>query len=150
MFFQYYYYPSINNNLNQKQSQNKKKNEIINLIETILSYENLNKDIYIRSCVNKNGFISINNIQKLEQIKKYNLSNEEFCSLILNYPSQIYETTFENYEIMIRNKKWCEMEKYLFSIDDIIKNKVNKIQNYYLTKYPIQNKIIKPMERRKK
>lgn len=150
MFFQYYYYPSINNNLNQKQSQNKKKNEIINLIETILSYENLNKDIYIRSCINKNGFISINNIQKLEQIKKYNLSNEEFCSLILNYPSQIYETTFENYEIMIRNKKWCEMEKYLFSIDDIIKNKVNKIQNYYLTKYPIQNKIIKPMERRKK
>ena len=105
MFFQYYYYPSINNNLNQKQSQNKKKNEIINLIETILSYENLNKDIYIRSCINKNGFISINNIQKLEQIKKYNLSNEEFCSLILNYPSQIYETTFENYEIMIRNKK---------------------------------------------
>lgn len=150
MFFQYYYYPSINNNLNQKLSQNKKKNEIINLIETILSYENLNKDIYIRSCINKNGFISINNIQKLEQIKKYNLSNEEFCSLILNYPSQIYETTFENYEIMIRNKKWCEMEKYLFSIDDIIKNKVNKIQNYYLTKYPIQNKIIKPMERRKK
>ena len=150
MFFQYYYYPSINNNLNQQQSQNKKKNEIINLIETILSYENLNKDIYIRSCINKNGFISINNIQKLEQIKKYNLSNEEFCSLILNYPSQIYETTFENYEIMIRNKKWCEMEKYLFSIDDIIKNKVNKIQNYYLTKYPIQNKIIKPMERRKK
>jgi hypothetical protein len=51
---------------------------------------------------------------------------------------------------MIRNKKWCEMEKYLFSIDDVIKNKVNKIQNYYLTKYPIQNKIIKPMERRKK
>ena len=150
MFFQYYYYPSINNNLNQKQSENKKKNEIINLIETILSYENLNKDIYIRSCINKNGFISINNIQKLEQIKKFNLSNEEFCSLILNYPSQIYETTFENYEIMIRNKKWCEMEKYLFSIDDIIKNKVNKIQNYYLTKYPIQNKIIKPMERRKK
>jgi hypothetical protein len=150
MFFQYYYYPSINNNLNQKLSQNKKKNEIINLIETILSYENLNKDIYIRSCINKNGFISINNIQKLEQIKKFNLSNEEFCSLILNYPSQIYETTFENYEIMIRNKKWCEMEKYLFSIDDIIKNKVNKIQNYYLTKYPIQNKIIKPMERRKK
>ena len=136
--------------MNQKLSQNKKKNEIINLIETILSYENLNKDIYIRSCINKNGFISINNIQKLEQIKKYNLSNEEFCSLILNYPSQIYETTFENYEIMIRNKKWCEMEKYLFSIDDIIKNKVNKIQNYYLTKYPIQNKIIKPMERRKK
>lgn len=150
MFFQYYYYPSINNNLNQQQSQNKKKNEIINLIETILSYENLNKDIYIRSCINKNGFISINNIQKLEQIKKYNLSNEELCSLILNYPSQIYETTLENYEIMIRNKKWCEMEKYLFSIDDIIKNKVNKIQNYYLTKYPIQNKIIKPMERRKK
>lgn len=150
MFFQYYYYPSINNNLNQKLSQNKKKNEIINLIETILSYENLNKDIYIRSCINKNGFISINNIQKLEQIKKFNLSKEEFCSLILNYPSQIYETTFENYEIMIRNKKWCEMEKYLFSIDDIIKNKVNKIQNYYLTKYPIQNKIIKPMERRKK
>ena len=150
MFFQYYYYPSINNNLNQKLSQNKKKNEIINLIETILSYENLNKDIYIRSCINKNGFISINNIQKLEQIKKFNLSNEELCSLILNYPSQIYETTFENYEIMIRNKKWCEMEKYLFSIDDIIKNKVNKIQNYYLTKYPIQNKIIKPMERRKK
>ena len=136
--------------MNQKLSQNKKKNEIINLIETILSYENLNKDIYIRSCINKNGFISINNIQKLEQIKKFNLSNEEFCSLILNYPSQIYETTFENYEIMIRNKKWCEMEKYLFSIDDIIKNKVNKIQNYYLTKYPIQNKIIKPMERRKK
>ncbi len=150
MFFQYYYYPSINNNLNQQQSQNKKKNEIINLIETILSYENLNKDIYIRSCINKNGFISINNIQKLEQIKKYNLSNEELCSLILNYPSQIYETTLDNYEIMIRNKKWCEMEKYLFSIDDIIKNKVNKIQNYYLTKYPIQNKIIKPMERRKK
>ena len=150
MFFQYYYYPSINNNLNQKLSQKKKKNEIINLIETILSYENLNKDIYIRSCINKNGFISINNIQKLEQIKKFNLSNEELCSLILNYPSQIYETTFENYEIMIRNKKWCEMEKYLFSIDDIIKNKVNKIQNYYLTKYPIQNKIIKPMERRKK
>ncbi len=150
MFFQYYYYPSINNNLNKQQSQNKKKNEIINLIETILSYENLNKDIYIRSCINKNGFISINNIQKLEQIKKYNLSNEELCSLILNYPSQIYETTLDNYEIMIRNKKWCEMEKYLFSIDDIIKNKVNKIQNYYLTKYPIQNKIIKPMERRKK
>ena len=151
-------YYQINNhfqlNCNLEKNQNKIKNikidEIILLIENLLSYENLNKDIFIRSCIKKNGFITVNNIQKLKEIKKFNLSNDEISSIILNFPSKIFETNFENYEVEIRNKNWFEMEKYLFSIDDIIKNKVNKIQNYYLINHPIQSKIIKPMERRKK
>ena len=152
MYYQLFFYPQIDYNLENIQNYNQdfKTNEIIVLIENLLSYENLNKDIFIRSYINQNGFITINNIQKVNQIKKLNLTYDEITSIVLNYPSNIFETNFDNYEVVVRNKKWFEMKKYLFSIEDIVKNKVNKIQNFYLTKYPIQSKMIKPMERRKK
>ena len=152
MYYQLFFYPQIDYNLESIQNYNQdfKTNEIIVLIEKLLSFENLNKDIFIRSYINQNGFITINNIQKVKQIKNLNLTYDEITSIVLNYPSNIFETHFDNYEVVVRNKKWFEMKKYLFSIEDIVKNKVNKIQNYYLTKYPIQSKMIKPMERRKK
>ena len=152
MYYQLFFYPQIDYNLENIQNYNQdfKTNEIIVLIEKLLSFENLNKDIFIRSYINQNGFITINNIQKIKQIKNLNLTYDEITSIVLNYPSNIFETHFDNYEVVVRNKKWFEMKKYLFSIEDIVKNKVNKIQNFYLTKYPIQNKMIKPMERRKK
>jgi hypothetical protein len=110
-------------------SSNNKYLKIINIIENLFSFNNLNNDIYLRSNLNDEGYLNYEILFDFNEIKRCNIGKKYLFNFLLTYKSNNFEVVIQNNNLLIRNKKWNIIKKYLNDYDKIIFNKVCNIQN---------------------
>jgi hypothetical protein len=110
-------------------SSNNKYHKIINIIENLFSFNNLNNDIYLRSNLNDEGYLNYEILFDFNEIKRCNIEKKYLFNLLLTYKSNNLEVIIKNNNLLIRNKKWNDIKKYLNNYDEIIFSKVCNIQS---------------------
>jgi len=110
-------------------SSNNKYHKIINIIENLFSFNNLNNDIYLRSNLNNEGYLNYEILFDFNEIKRCNIEKKYLFNLLLTYKSNNLEVIIKNNNLLIRNKKWNDIKKYLNNYDEIIFSKVCNIQS---------------------
>lgn len=141
------YYPSnFNPKLHSQMNQNSnnhyklqldnpsKNTEAIAQIELLFSFSHLNKDVYFRGSMNKNGWMPLNMLMTMISIKKLNIDVEQIVQCLSKSINKTVELKTEsNNSYYIRKVNWEEFSKGLLNIDEIKKQKSNKPQNQYLS-----------------
>lgn len=119
---------------------------VLALIGKYLSFENLNKDVYLRSAMDRNGWVNLNTFTSLNRVKEMKITKEVLAQLITSVESQDIEFEVRRNEIYIRNRKWNEFSAYLNDIATIKNEKLKFSQNQYMCErklYPRRN--MRPM-----
>lgn len=107
---------------------------IMHTIESIFTKEHLNKDVFIRSIMDKEGWVNTNYICCYNKIKKFKISKEMLRHIILKTPSTEIEYELRGEQLLfIRSSKWNEMKQSLQDLAELKRNKIGIIQNKYIT-----------------
>jgi hypothetical protein len=98
--------------------------EIMEFLENIMDEKNLNKNIYLRKKLDKNGRIDVNDVIQYNVIKKNNLGEDKILEAIKD--SQKFEIVNED------NKKYIKVKDFdkfnLLPLEQMIENKNNMKQ----------------------
>lgn len=113
-------------------------------LEYYLSLENLNKDFYIRTKIDSNGYIDVNDILNFNNMKKNKASLESIREIVKEGNTIIEEAIFSD-KVFVRNKKWEEIKPYLCSIEELESKKTQKKGNYNYNYVTMQNNYYMPM-----
>jgi len=151
--------------INTQQVEDNSDKSILEALEYYFSEENLNKDFYIRSKMNDEGFISAFEILSFNKMKKKGVDLEKLEEILKNNNSSILEprVTTEGY-LFLRNKEWDNFSQNLVDVATLqqmrkmnkkhgsqqgnVLNYVNTQHNYYYQMYPnaYQNSVMPGMD----
>ena len=106
----------------------------MNTVESLFTKEHLNKDVFIRSIMDQEGWVNTNYICCYNKIKKFNVSKEMLRHIILKTPSSEIEYELRGEQsLFVRSHKWNEMKTCLMDLAELKRNKMGIIQNRYIT-----------------
>ena len=114
--------PMVNNFPQSKHEEQPKG--IKESLEYYFSFDNLNKDTYVRERMNSDGYVKASEILNFNNMKKQN-ANLEKIREVISFNSEIEEGSV-NGEVCFRNKNWNYIKPKLISIDEIEQNKLMK------------------------
>lgn len=113
------------------------KEQIKNILENLLSFNNINKDLYIRSNLDEKGYIDVKCLLKRKEFKDLKLNKSELLKIIPNIRSNKLDfIAFNNnskekfLEIKIRNSSWNKFVDKILSVDEIINIKTFNLYDY--------------------
>jgi len=104
-----------------------------NIVDSLIYYfsiENLNKDYFIRSKLDENGFLEATEIMNFNKMKVNSVTIDKIQNILNEFDTTI-ETKVEGEKLYLRNKNWETIKDKLLPIEKIQqqKKKNNKIQN---------------------
>jgi hypothetical protein len=116
---QFYNFPPQENEINPDQS-------LLESLEYYFSEDNLNKDFYIRSKFDEDGYLEVNEIIGFNKMKSKSISAEKIGEVLQNCRSNVIEAKTTNGLLFIRNKLWDEFKDKLIPLEILQQNKFNK------------------------
>ena len=120
---------------------------VLFLIEGIFLEENLKKDFNLLKILNKEGYASLKQLEKLPLIIKCNNITEEHLKTVFSEhrENEVTETVETFDDILIRNRKWKYIKKEIGDINELEKlcmDDMEKIKKAQLDNLLEQKKII--------
>lgn len=131
-----------NTQLNHEKDDHAEKG-IKESLEYYLSLDNLNKDYYIRTKIDADGYIDVNDILNFNNMKKHQATLDSIREIIKEENSIIEEATF-NDKVYLRNKNFNDFKKNLCSLEELEAKKTKK-GNYNYNFVTMQNNYYMPM-----
>ncbi len=132
----YYQQPAINEEDNSEKS-------ISECLEYYFSEENLNKDFYIRSRMNQDGFIDAYEIVNFNKMKNRGVTVEKIEDIVKTNTGSIIEYAVSEGRLYLRNRDWESFRERLTPVEALqmqkkfgkkpqMYNYVNMQNNYFL------------------
>ena len=117
----------------QSSTSNFRVNRLISLIENCFSLEHLNKDIFIRSVIDKtDGWLPISVLMCYNSVKRMRFDKEQIENIVTNMMMKSMEITKEKEEVYIRRKEWNDVKSKLMDVRMMKGSRVNYVQNEYM------------------
>ena len=104
--------------LNTYPKHNYQEQSILEILEYYLSEKNLNKDFYLRTKIDQEGFVDSKELLTFNRIKSRGLTSENIVEILRDGNSDVIETrvTLDG-TFLLRNKDWDSFENKLTPID---------------------------------
>jgi len=99
-----------------------------NIVDSLIYYfsiENLNKDYFIRSKLDENGFLEATEIMNFNKMKVNSVTIDKIQNILNEFDTTI-ETKVEGEKLYLRNKNWETIKDKLLPIEKIQQQKKEK------------------------
>ena len=102
---------------------------VLYLIEGLFNEDNLKKDFYLLVMLNRDGYASLNQLEKHPQIEKCKVSEKHLKIVFSEHRENEVTETVETFDdILIRNKNWRKIKKEIGDIEKIKENSLNSME----------------------
>ena len=110
--------------------EEKQINNILYLVEGLFLEENLKYDFYLLNMLNRDGYVSLKQLEKHPQIYNFKIKEIHLNAVFSEHRENEITETVETFDdILIRNKKWKIIKKELKDIDKIKENSINSTKS---------------------
>jgi len=96
---------------------------VLNFIESYLSLDNLNQDLYLRNRIDDNGFIEVSEIANHNKLRKGGVSVETISRIFGQNDNPIVEAFGTESGVFLRNRDWENIKDKLLSKEVIQQQK---------------------------
>lgn len=130
---------------NPNQSNSEQEESIIGILDYYFSYNNLNKDYYIRSKMDEDGWLNANYILTFNKMKQRDIDLNKLKEVLSTSHSDIIETKTINGDLNLRNKDWDSFKNNLTGLKDLqnFRNEM-KLINQFNKQIALQQHMINP------
>lgn len=121
-----------NHNEDEIRLRDNSDESILEFLTFYLSLDNLNKDLYLRNRIDKNGFIDLVDVANHKKMKYMGVTFDKLSLLLQQNESHpVIETRFEEERVSLRNKDWENIKDTLTNVSHIYNQKKIAKKNAY-------------------